>query len=345
MLQLLEGFDHLTATQLAVKGWSFDNSLNGFTEGVVSGRTSGNAYYMHFGGGGGITPGHKLKGLPSGLTDFVCGFAMLSTMLPKSGANIDVFILRAGSTAVVRVNFDYLGVLRFLNSGGSVIGVSTLTILTSVWNHIEMKGTIAAGSSVLDTQVNGGPDLTAVTCNLGSSAADNVQLQIPNDNSCTQHHEMRWDDIYITDQVSPNDDFLGDCHIQTIRPAADGFHSDWVPDTGSAHFSRVNDNPPNDDSSYVSSNTLTDRDSFALHALTGAGDVQGIQINQYVRKSDPGYRQIAPIIRMGGTTYTGTDQALSASYTDKTQIYDQDPTNVDWTINSVNAAEFGTEIT
>jgi hypothetical protein len=337
-LQLLDGFDHLTAAGMTAKGWSFNSGSNTFSETVVAGRLSGNAYQMtHIGNAG---DGTKTKNLPSTLTSLVCGCAIQLNKLPVAGNN-EHLTLQAGGTKVLRVQFTTTGALRFLNSGGTVLATSSLTISPNVWNYIEVKITINGASSTLQTQANGGPDVGSTTVNLGSSGITNVMLGQLSIGPADVSNAVLWDDLYITNQSAPNGDFLSDCHVTTLYPTADGHYAQWTPNSGSNQFSRVNEHPPDGDTSYVSDNAIGDKDTFAVTTIAG-GSIRGVQTNLYARKEDAGFRQVAPIIRVASTDYQGTSETLTTSYVDGTQLYDQNPgTSTTWTVSDINAAEFG----
>jgi hypothetical protein len=136
---------------------------------------------------------------------------------------------------------------------------------------------------------------------------------------------------------------MGDNRVETLYPVADGANTAWTPNSGTAHWSRVNETTPDDDTSYVSSSTPGDRDSYVYGSLsTLTGSVHGVQTNLRARKDDAAARQVADVIRIAGTNYDGTTTGgLTTSYLYYSQIHNQAPTGSDWTIAGVNTTEFG----
>jgi hypothetical protein len=148
-----------------------------------------------------------------------------------------------------------------------------------------------------------------------------------------------------TDQTT----FCGDVHVETTLPTSDGANTDFTPDTGTTHYTQVDDSTstfPDGDSTYVASSDVNDKDTYGfadLAILTGT--VYAIQTNIYARKDDAATREIAPVIRQGGSDYDGTTVALSTSYAFKSQIYENDPSDsANWTVGKVNSAEFGVKV-
>lgn len=88
-------------------------------------------------------------------------------------------------------------------------------------------------------------------------------------------------DVYQTDGVPEatalaynglliyNDGYLGDTHVEALYATADGENlsvgnTPWVPNSGTAEFSRINEHPPNDDTSYVSADTAGQRSTYVF---------------------------------------------------------------------------------
>ena len=177
--------------------------------------------------------------------------------------------------------------------------------------------------------------------NIGSTAVGGVQLHVLDATAAG------YDDMYLCDSAgTENTGFLGDRHVDTLYPVSDGTHTDMTPDSGTAHYSRVNETSPDGDSSYVASNALNAIDSYHVNPVSvPAADVRGLQTNVWARKDDAALRQVAPLIRVATTDYPGGTQTLAATYVDYTQIYEQNPgTSADWTVPDIDAAEYGLKV-
>ena len=154
-----------------------------------------------------------------------------------------------------------------------------------------------------------------------------------------------YDDLYICDTTgSNNNDFLGDCQVTTVFPKADGALEDWALQVGSDSFAMVDDNPPDDDSTYVESNTSGHKDSFDMVDVSSMTTILGVQLTEYA-KFVSGSASIKHLARVGGANYLGSAKTLESVYDFHTHVYEDDPDiSSEWTIAGLNAAEFGMEV-
>lgn len=166
------------------------------------------------------------------------------------------------------------------------------------------------------------------------------------------------DDVIAGDGINsgiagkPNNGRIGPAHVTAALAELDsvvggGFHKDFTVLSAADHGAMVDDNPPDDDTTYNSSLNPGNRDSYTFPDIKiGTGDVYAVNVLPMVKKSDTfNTRLIKPLVRSGGTTAVGTSQAVpDTQYEYRWQIYDGNPVgSVAWTVASVNAAEFGLE--
>lgn len=149
-------------------------------------------------------------------------------------------------------------------------------------------------------------------------------------------------DLYVGDTL------LGPQRVSTPVAISDGFLSQWTPSAGVTHFNLINEEPPDGDTSYVSSATPGQIDlyNFAGLAYTPA-NVFGAQVSFYARKDDVAARQIAAEVRSGGANFVGsTLPLLTTSYVDSLlQCFNTDPnTGVPWTPAGIASAQFGVNL-
>ncbi len=327
---LIEGFDHLNLAGIGTKGWTIGAN---WTAGGP-GRFSGQQVNMTPGSGA----GNMVKTIPAATTYFG-GFALNITAIGTAGT--DFYVLRAGAVQTFRLSLNASSQIQVRNSGGTVIATGTTTIIASAWNYVELKAFVNTGtpaSGTCEVHLNGVAEIASTAGNFGSASLDSVLL--PGNNASQNYHI---DDMYILDSTgaTPRNTFLGDVRVATIMPTADGAHTQWTPDSGSAHFSRVNETIADGDTSYVSDATPNDLDSYAFADIDGGATVYGLQVNLFARKDDAATRQIANLQRQASTDYVGSTVTLSSTYATYSQIFNQDPTAADWTPTTVNADEFG----
>lgn len=321
---LIEGFDHLLAANLTSKGWTVaPNSMQ-------AGRFDGQCARA--------TSAAIPKALPSTYSTLFGGFAWRVQTVASSAQ--DLFFVRdtAGGTNLMRIGYDATGKLSIRNSGGTVIATGTTVLTTATWYYIEFKLVIAGASGTIEIHLNGASEITTTTGNFGSTNAGAIVLQAPGTSGNSDY-----DDLYILDTTgsAPQNTFLGDVRVETIYPTADGNHTQWTPNSGSTHYTQVDEAQADGDTSYVSDSTPGDLDTYAFGDIDTGATVFAVQRNIYARKDDANTRQIAPVTRQSGTDYVGTTVTLSSSYVTYSQLDNQDPTGSNWTPTTVNADEFG----
>ena len=248
----------------------------------------------------------------------------------------------------LRVNSD--GTLEVYRSGTISVagGVSTFVLTTGTYFYIEWKVTISnsipADSCIVKingierVNVDAGEDVQGTvnsTANIfrivGASGSINL-----------------WDDLYVFDQTgSENNDFIGDAFVSAHFPDGNGTTSDFDGSDGNSidNYLLVDENPTDDDATYVESSTAGDIDLYTFDGLTGSANIKAVQINNVVKKTDAGSRTMRAVTRPTSTNFFGASKGMSVvSYLNEIEILEQDPeTAAIWTKARFNATEFGIE--
>src|SRR5215831_6599302 len=267
---LTEGWDHSgTPTDFNLKGWTFGNtapfgSLGFFV--MVGGRLSGRAIRLE--------PGNPLTGqgnsrisasklLPSTYGTAICGFAYNYGSLVTDCRIFSFYTAASAHIGSVWISAS-TGRLYITNAAGTNIANGTTALVANTWNYIEFKCVVGASGSG-ELHLNGvSGEIASTTSNFGTTNIGQIQIGmdgIPNSSG----FRGIFDDMYIVDTSgSARNNFLGDNRVETLYATADGANLAWVPDSGSAHFSRVNENSPDGDTSYVSDATPGDRDTYVF---------------------------------------------------------------------------------
>lgn len=335
---LIDGFDNLSASQFTLKGWSANVSS------VNAGNPDGNAARLSNAGAG--TPTKKT--LPLSYATVIVGFAYRANTFATTNT---IFRLLNGSTRVADLQLIISGsqaFLRVLNAAGSTVASGSTLLSVNTWNYIELKVTVGT-SGTAEVKLNGATEISSTVGNFGTSNVDSIQMMNSNSNGSTVIN-ADFDDLYVIDtSTTPNNTYLADAthtpHVQTIYPSADGAHTDWTPDTGTSHFARVDENPPDGDTSFVSASTVGLRDSYAFGDLTSLTGVKCVQVSAYARKDDIAGREIELVSRPGSTDHDGASQTLTTSYAFYVERSETNPdTSAAWTTSDVNGAEFGIKV-
>ena len=218
------------------------------------------------------------------------------------------------------------------------------------WNYVEIN------FQTLEVRLNGGTIITSSSTEtapfgdaFSASGIDDARVYFAAPNL---NYSIAFDDFYAQDA---DGDFVGDIHVETTYPDADGHYTDWTPGpggSGSTHFSRVDETTLDGDLSYNHDATPGDRDSYVMQALAG-GTVYATQLNLAVKTSGEILgNTVNPFIRQAGTDYDGPDTFLSPFDHDGSAVYkyasfisDTDPLGSPWTVSTVNGDEYGIRIT
>ena len=252
----------------------------------------------------------------------------------------NIITLYDDTTSGVSVKLD--NGVYVIYRGATEIGRGFLTIGLYKWFYVELKvkcndttgtfelrvgGKVIASGSGLDTKA--GTDLYYSRVLFGNSSNDSYRI----------------DDIYICDgSGSDNNDFLGDVRVAILQPDGAGNSSDFTPLSGN-NYENVDENPSDDDTTYVESSTSTNKDLYTCDNVTSS-DIKGIHICTQCRETDGTPFSLITPIRSNSTDYDDSSQAVGGtSYTNLSRIAETDPdTGSAWTDTNLNAAEFGIKV-
>lgn len=329
----MDGFDHYTSAQLSDK---WDGMNGGSTVGSSYGRFGGQGWNSY-------GTGYSLyKILSANKTTVYVGFAFYrdnSGTINGGNWGILKFIDESAVTQVMLRLDASLGFTVLLGDGSTELGSSADAVFSNFhWHYIEMKTTISDTVGVVEVKLDGSTiiNLTSQDTKYGSDYIRRIQIGGVNPNQY-----VWFDDFYVDDAQ-----FHDDCRIRTFMPDSDGNSSDFTRSTGSNDYECVDESQSNEDTDYISSNTLNHKSIFGI--TTGSvGTVEGIQVNNHCRLDEAGTRKITPIVRSNSTDYSGTEtDAIAANYVFESEIFETDPDDSGaWTQTKLEAAEFGLEIT
>jgi hypothetical protein len=132
---------------------------------------------------------------------------------------------------------------------------------------------------------------------------------------------------------------------ETLRPNAAGQYADWSTayPSGTSHWDCCNENPPDDDSSYVETNVAAWRtEAYNLQDHSGSGTINWIRIYARAKLASSGSNDFRTLIRTYGTNYESSDISLSTSYqTVYTQYTTNPSTGLAWTWTEIDGLQAG----
>lgn len=157
-----------------------------------------------------------------------------------------------------------------------------------------------------------------------------------------------WDDVLIWDDTAgaPNA-FIGQpVRVETLYTASDNAVT-WTP-LSSTNESNIDDISTDDDTTYNSSATPGQTDTFNIAPLTGAPvTIYGVNITASMRKDDATAQTVRTKLISGGTTQNGVSHSggeVTTTYAYYRDQYTADPnTAAAWIAANVNACKIGYE--
>jgi hypothetical protein len=338
-LKYMDGFDHYATGQFTRK-WTL---VGGGITAAPAGRFGGSCLRIN------VTGSTNIYKVLTPSASWVIGFAF--RIAGASGGSTNITALTDAGTIQVELRLNPDLTLSVTRNGTALTGGTSVTTLSlNTWYFIEFKATIADSipANSCKVRINGVDVITVATGqdtkNTANATANGFYLGVNYAGGTGGNWD--WDDLYVLDgSGSVNNDFLGDVRVETLYPAGAGNSSQWTPSAG-ANYACVDDVTPNDDTDFVSSSTIGQRDTYTMSNLGGnPPSIVGVQTLLLNRKDDAGSRQMAAVVRSGGSDYDGASVSVFDTYSYATEIRETDPgTAAAWTVTGVNSMEAGIKL-
>lgn len=292
---------------------------------------------------------YAVGGGRGGRNAYIVNGNSLSITLPAHTLWIANFAVDYDSTTSVNDNLPTIGGLKFfvqndrtlaVNVGGTIYGTSAILPLSS-YLHIAVRVFRSTSAGTIDIWFNNASVLSVSGLNTGGGGTTVVNIQ-----GGSALTSMRISDLIVQASDTATDEPVGDLAVTNLMPIGAGTHTDFGVTGAAANWAAVDESPPDGDTSFVASNTVGAKDSYAMADLpSSVAAVIAVAPKYAVRKTDAGTRTWAPLLRIGGTDYVGTTQTPGTSYAQAFQVYETNPhTGAAWTVADVNALEVGEEV-
>lgn len=341
MLRFCDSFDHYATAQIGQK-WT----TLGAGGSIAAGGRHGSRLQLL------SATGAVTKTLDAQQT-WIVGVAIFSADVgsPSTNPTGIIALLDAGTVQMdVRMN-DATNRQLTITRNGTVLATGTTSLALSTWYFIEFKVFIHDTTGTAELKINGVTELSLTnvdTKNTANASANAVRLGAAGASSGGTQATWLFDDFYVCDgQGATNNNFLGDVRVEAIFPDGNGNSSQMLGSDGNStdNYLLVDEATPNDDTDYVSEDTVDQKDTYAYGSVTpGSGTVHGVQVLPYARKTDAGARSIKSVARVSGTEEDSATKVLSMSYLYLSDIRETKPGGGAWSISDVNGAEFGVKL-
>lgn len=227
--------------------------------------------------------------------------------------------------------------------GATLLATSAAGVLVpGIWTHFEIKAKIHGSAGYVAIRANGGTTpILSFTGNTQATAQVNWLSCGPR----RSYNSLWFDDWFIISGNGGDADWHGDCWLRALLPNGAGSASQWTPNGAGANYTKVNENPQDGDTTYVSDATPGNRDLYTYEdAGAFSGVIRAVMLRSFMRKDDAGTRQVRTVCKSGSTVAIGTTVTLSTSLDGYQEMLENDPaTGQPWTAAGINAAEFGIE--
>lgn len=267
-------------------------------------------------------------------TDVVLGFAVRNI----SNTQSFIALLNGSNSLSASLRRTSGGKLAINLPSGSEHEVSSLDFDTSDWVYVEIKLHTNATTGSYEVRVNGVLWLSDSGVNTNNNVA---VIRIGSANITVE-----FDDLYLlNDSGATNNDFLGPQRIEAITVTSAGDVTEWTPSEASDNYTLVDENPTDDDTTYVEESTSTDQDLYNYSSLAALTSVNGVAVITTFKR--PSGSETLQISCKSGTSEdnVNANATHSTSYTTDTTLFEQDPdTTSPWTVSGVNAAQFGVKV-
>lgn len=344
MLLFAEGFEHYGTTPNGGR----DNMLSGmWAEFIVVGGISISATQVRTGTkslvftpevtGSAQTARFTLGGSPKITCGVGVGLFMVS--LPAGNSRIGMQFRDISNAPILTLCCQSDGSIAVRKGavGGPVIDISDAVLTAGNFSHIETKVTFDDVVGYVEVRVNGVVVIALGSLDLGVAGAAQVSLNglggvVP---------VFYWDDIVAWDDTgSYCNDFLGAQRVLTIYPTGDTAQADFVLHGAGTGFGCINQTAPDGDTTYLSSDTVSDKSDFSLPTLPPElAFISGVFVPAMAKLDAAGVGNLLVSMISAATDLPGNDSPLTTNYTYYRNAFEYDPnTSAPWTKTGLEAA-------
>lgn len=227
----------------------------------------------------------------------------------------------------------------YTGAARTLIAASDPIITANSWQHIEAKIIADAVVGSCEVRVNGVTVLNVTDIDLGSSGCTQISFGMPAGKIGNSLNAFIDDIVTWNDDGDDNNDFLGQQRVETIWTVGDEAASDWVRNTGADDYAAIDDNPPDEDTTYLSGDT-GNISEFSLGTLPPeTEEIRGVYVPTMGKLIAAGVGNVQTSLVSGADVSEGPDQTFTTAYTYWGSVHEFDPaTDLRWTKAGLEAA-------
>lgn len=273
------------------------------------------------------------------------GYGLYMESLP-SAANARITLAQFqnnGGASCVSLCVTTTGQIEVRSGGptGTVVATSAPVLVTTAWQHVEIKASIHATTGAVEVRVNGQTVINASNINTDVPGTGiTSQVRVGHDSALGGLGPIWYvDDIFAWDTSgSYNNDFIGDKKVYVLLPDADTAVADWTPDSGPTGYTQIDEIPPVS-TDYIQGSTPGDVSEFGMSDLpSDVTNVLALQFYTKMLKTDAGDSSVQMAVVSGASDASGADRPITTNATVYMDVFEEDPdTNAPWTLSGVNA--------
>ncbi len=342
MLRFADSFDHYGGNVGFITNglWSGITAASGGSVSLSNTVARTGTYSLHLHRSN-LAGGLVEARFPIGAQSFTCGVGggFYMPNLPSSSVTAGIQFRDTGNNPLLTLLFQSDGSICAKKGGvgGTVVDITDSILTAATFNHIECKATFDTVAGYVEIRVNGVTKMQIGSLDLGAAAAATCAFSL---------YDFSLDDLFIDDVFAwddtgtDNNSFMGAQRILTIFPTADTAQADFsVVGAGSGHAA-ISDNPPDDDTSYITSATVNNKSDFELDTLPPeVVAIAGVFVPARARIDAAGIGNLKMSLVSSGDVLAGSDVPLTPSYSYYRNTFERDPhTSAPWTKTGLEAA-------
>lgn len=298
------------------------------------------------------SPGVCRKNI-NNLTEFYYRFAWYGSMGESSTGTYSAYVWWAKNNSVVGLlnRNQTTGVMQYLDAYQPVkLAQGSISIPTTSWVLIEVYFKIGT-SGKLQVKIDGVLDI-----DFSGNTDKNSNGYIDN----LVHSTWGTGNVYL-DDLALNDtsgtiqnSWCGDGRIIRLKPNSFGGSSDWIANTDPTHvdsqnnYTAVDEAIPDDDTTYVESSNVGDKDLYGIEAASIPEDcmIKNLWIEARAKDVSSSGAEIILKLKPDTIEYDSSAIVLSSSYNRivSDNFHINPDTNLEWTIEELSNIKIGQEV-